>query len=172
MRQRVGLARALAADTDILLMDEAFSALDPLIRSGMQDQLLDLQSSLNKTILFITHDFDEALKIGNRIAVLKDGAVQQVGKPEEIVLNPANAHIEEFVRDVNKARAIHVRTIMEKGAFEPLDVTVPLAARCEDVLPYFAEHDWVGVVDDEGRQVGRVRARQVIKALGRYMPQE
>jgi glycine betaine/proline transport system ATP-binding protein len=171
-QQRVGLARALAMDTDILLMDEAFSALDPLIRSGMQEQLLELQSSLNKTILFITHDFDEALKIGNRIAVLKDGAVQQVGKPEEIVLNPANAHIEEFVRDVNKARAIHVRTIMEKGAFEPLDVTVPLAARCEDVLPYFAEHDWVGVVDDEGRQVGRVRARQVIKALGRYMPQE
>ena len=171
-QQRVGLARALAMDTDILLMDEAFSALDPLIRSGMQDQLLELQSSLNKTILFITHDFDEALKIGNRIAVLKDGAVQQVGKPEVIVLNPANAHIEEFVREVNKARAIHVRTIMEKGDFEPLDMTVPLDARCEDVLPYFAEHDWVGVADDEGRQIGRVRARQVIKALARYVPQE
>ena len=169
-QQRVGLARALAMDTDILLMDEAFSALDPLIRSGMQEQLLELQSSLNKTILFITHDFDEALKIGNRIAVLKDGAVQQIGKPEEIVLNPGNAHIEEFVRDVNKARAIHVRTIMEAGAFEPCEMTVPADARCEDVLPYFAEHEWIGVADDEGRQIGRVRARQIIKALARYVP--
>ena len=169
-QQRVGLARALAMDTDILLMDEAFSALDPLIRSGMQEQLLELQSSLDKTILFITHDFDEALKIGNRIAVLKDGRVQQVGKPEEIVLNPANAHIEEFVRDVNKARAIHIRTIMEEGAFEPCDMTVAADARCEDVLPSFAEHEWIGVADGEGRQIGRVRARQIIKALARYVP--
>ncbi|WP_116652349.1 quaternary amine ABC transporter ATP-binding protein [Pelagibacterium sediminicola] len=169
-QQRVGLARALAMDTDILLMDEAFSALDPLIRSGMQEQLIELQSSLNKTILFITHDFDEALKIGNRIAVLKDGAVQQVGKPEEIVLNPANAHIEEFVRDVNKARAIHVRTIMEKGAFEPCEHTVPMDARCEDVLPWFAEHQWVGVTNADGGQIGRVSARQVIRALAKYSP--
>lgn len=173
-QQRVGLARALAMDTDILLMDEAFSALDPLIRSGMQEQLLELQSSLNKTILFITHDFDEALKIGNRIAVLKDGAVQQVGRPEEIVLNPGNAHIGEFVRDVNKARAIHVRTIMETGmetgAFDPCEMTVPADARCEDVLPHFARHEWVGVVDGEGRQIGRVSARNVIRALARYVP--
>lgn len=167
-QQRVGLARALAMDTDILLMDEAFSALDPLIRSGMQEQLLELQSSLNKTILFITHDFDEALKIGNRIAVLKDGAVQQVGKPEEIVLSPANADIEEFVRDVNKARAIHIRTVMEEGAFEPYEMAMPADARCEDVLPCFDRHEWVGVFDDAGRQIGRVRARQVIKALARY----
>ncbi len=170
-QQRVGLARALAMDTDILLMDEAFSALDPLIRSGMQDQLLELQSSLNKTILFITHDFDEALKIGNRIAVLKDGAVQQVGKPEEIVLHPANEHIEEFVRDVNKARAIHVRTIMERGSFEDCEHAVAMDARCEDVLPWFAEHQWVGVTDADGRQIGRISAKQVIKALAKYSPE-
>ena len=169
-QQRVGLARALAMDTDIILMDEAFSALDPLIRSGMQDQLLELQQRLNKTILFITHDFDEALKIGNRIAVLKDGAVQQVGRPEEIVLNPANAHIEEFVRDVNKARAIHVRSIMERGAFEPCAYGVSKDARCEDVLPLFAEHQWVGVNDDDGAQIGRISASRVIKALARYTP--
>jgi glycine betaine/proline transport system ATP-binding protein len=169
-QQRVGLARALAMDTDIILMDEAFSALDPLIRSGMQDQLLELQQRLNKTILFITHDFDEALKIGNRIAVLKDGAVQQVGRPEEIVLNPANAHIEEFVRDVNKARAIHVRSIMELGAFEACDYSVSKDARCEDVLPLFAEHQWVGVTDDGGQQIGRISAPRVIKALARYSP--
>jgi len=167
-QQRVGLARALAMDTDIILMDEAFSALDPLIRSGMQDQLLELQTRLNKTILFITHDFDEALKIGNRIAVLRDGAVQQVGKPEDIVLHPANDHIEQFVRDVNKARAIHVRSIMEEGVTEPCEQSVSMDARCEDVLPLFADHKWVGVLDAEGRQVGRVTARQVINALARY----
>lgn len=169
-QQRVGLARALAMDTEIILMDEAFSALDPLIRSGMQDQLVSLQKTLNKTILFITHDFDEALKIGDRIAVLKDGAVQQEGKPEDIVLRPANEHIEEFVRDVNKARAIHVRAIMERGNLEPCDRAVSMDARCEDVLPLFADHQWVGVVDDNGVQVGRVTAKQVIKALARYTP--
>jgi glycine betaine/proline transport system ATP-binding protein len=169
-QQRVGLARALALDTEIILMDEAFSALDPLIRSGMQDQLIELQKSLGKTILFITHDFDEALKIGDRIAVLKDGAVQQEGKPEDIVLRPANEHIEEFVREVNKARAIHVRAIMEKGEHELCQYSVPRDARCEDVLPLFAEHQWVGVVDEHGKQIGRVTAKQVIKALARYTP--
>jgi glycine betaine/proline transport system ATP-binding protein len=169
-QQRVGLARALSMDSDIILMDEAFSALDPLIRSGMQDQLISLQRSLNKTILFITHDFDEALKIGDRIAVLKDGAVQQEGKPEDIVLRPANEHIEEFVREVNKARAIHVRSIMERGVTEPCEQSVSMDARCEDVLPLFAEHQWVGVVDADGRQIGRVTAKQVIKALARYTP--
>jgi glycine betaine/proline transport system ATP-binding protein len=169
-QQRVGLARALAMDTDIVLMDEAFSALDPLIRSGMQDQLIQLQKSLNKTILFITHDFDEALKIGDRIAVLKDGAVQQEGRPEDIVLRPATAHIEDFVRDVNKARAIHVRSIMERGATELCDLSVPMDARCEDVLPLFAEHQWVGVVDEHGTQIGRITAKQVIHALARHTP--
>jgi len=169
-QQRVGLARALALDTDIILMDEAFSALDPLIRSGMQDQLIELQKSLGKTILFITHDFDEALKIGDRIAVLKDGAVQQEGKPEDIVLRPANDHIEEFVRQVNKARAIHVRSIMERGNAEPCERSVSMDARCEDVLPLFAEHQWVGVLDADGQQIGRVTAKQVIKALARHTP--
>ena len=167
-QQRVGLARALAMDTDIILMDEAFSALDPLIRSGMQDQLITLQKELNKTILFITHDFDEALKIGDRIAVLKDGALQQVGKPEDIVLKPANEHIEEFVRDMNKARAIHVRAIMEPAPDVECDYAVPAEARCEDVLPLFAEHEWVGVKAADGRMIGRVSARQIIKALARY----
>lgn len=166
-QQRVGLARALALDTDVILMDEAFSALDPLIRSGMQDQLMSLQKTLNKTILFITHDFDEALKIGDRVAVLKDGTVQQQGRPEDIVLSPANEHIEEFVRDVNKARAIRVRTIMESGLAEPCELAVPAETRCEDVLPLFAEHQWVGVLNDAGTQVGRITAKRVIGALAR-----
>ena len=167
-QQRVGLARALAMDTEILLMDEAFSALDPLIRSGMQEQLLELQKSLHKSILFITHDFDEALKIGNRIAVLKDGAVVQEGLPEEIVLKPANAHVEEFVRDVNKARAIHVRAIMTREPGVVCAEAVSADARCEDVLPLFARHEWVGVTGTDGRTIGRVSAKQVIAALARY----
>ncbi|MBC3952179.1 quaternary amine ABC transporter ATP-binding protein [Pseudomonas folii] len=98
MRQRVGLARALAADTDIILMDEAFSALDPLIRAEMQDQLLELQSSLKKTIVFITHDLDEAVRIGNRIAILKDGQLIQVGTPKEILYSPADEYVDRFVQ--------------------------------------------------------------------------
>ena len=167
-QQRVGLARALAMDVDILLMDEAFSALDPLIRSGMQDELLALQKDLNKTILFITHDFDEALKIGDQVTVLQDGAVIQSGRPEEVVLNPANPHVEEFVADVNRARAIHVQTIMEVGDFERCASAVEVGACCEDVLPLFAEHDWVGVNAEDGKQIGRLTVKQVIKALARH----
>lgn len=171
-QQRVGLARALAMDTDILLMDEAFSALDPLIRSGMQDELISLQKELNKTILFISHDFDEALKIGDRIAILKDGALVQEGRPEEIVLAPANTHIEEFVAEVNKARAIKVRSIMARDAnAEKCSVGVPETCACEDALPLFAEHDWVGVTDAEGNQVGYITAKSVIKALARHQAQ-
>jgi len=169
-QQRVGLARALSMDTDILLMDEAFSALDPLIRSGMQDELLNLQQTLHKTILFITHDFDEAIRIGDKIAVLNDGVVVQTGSPGEIVLNPADDYVAEFVSDVNKARVIHVDSIMQRGEFEPCDVSVQAASRCEDVLPIFAEHEWVGVTDDDDKQIGRVTSKQVIAALARYTP--
>lgn len=112
-QQRVGLARALCTDAEILLMDEAFSALDPLIRSEMQDQLIELQEKLHKTIIFITHDLDEALRIGDRIAILKDGEMVQQGEPEDILLNPANAYVEAFVRDVNRARALTVETVMK-----------------------------------------------------------
>jgi len=112
-QQRVGLARALCTDAEILLMDEAFSALDPLIRSEMQDQLIELQEKLHKTIIFITHDLDEALRIGDRIAILKDGEMVQQGTPDEILLNPATAYVEAFVKDVNRARALTVETVMK-----------------------------------------------------------
>ncbi|MGB0684081.1 MAG: quaternary amine ABC transporter ATP-binding protein [Magnetovibrionaceae bacterium] len=112
-QQRVGLARALTTDAEILLMDEAFSALDPLIRSGMQDQLMELQEKLHKTIIFITHDLDEALRLGDRIAILKDGALVQEGPPAEILLEPATDYVEAFVRDVNRARALTVETVMK-----------------------------------------------------------
>ena len=112
MQQRVGLARALATDAEILLMDEAFSALDPLIRSQMQDQLIDLQGRLGRTVVFITHDLDEALRIGDRIAILKDGCLVQVGTPPEILLHPADDYVRAFVRDVNRARVLTVDVVM------------------------------------------------------------
>lgn len=114
MKQRVGLARALANDPDILLMDEAFSALDPLIRKDMQDELLDLQQTMKKTILFITHDLDEALKIGDRIALMKDGVIVQIGTPEEIMTNPSNEYVEKFVEDVDRSKVFTAAHVMIK----------------------------------------------------------
>ena len=112
MQQRVGLARALATNTDIMLMDEAFSALDPLIRSDMQKQLLDLQSELKKTIVFITHDLDESLKLGDHIGILNAGKLVQVGTPVEIIMNPADEYVEAFVKDVNRTKVIKAKVIM------------------------------------------------------------
>jgi len=112
-QQRVGLARALCTDAEILLMDEAFSALDPLIRSEMQDQLIELQEKLHKTIIFITHDLDEALRLGDRIAILRDGILVQQGEPVDILLNPVDDYVEAFVKDVNRARALTVETVMQ-----------------------------------------------------------
>ncbi|GAA4766025.1 quaternary amine ABC transporter ATP-binding protein [Microbacterium gilvum] len=114
MQQRVGIARALAADTDILLMDEAFSALDPLIRREMQDQLLELQQTLGKTIVFITHDLNEAMLLGDRIAVMRDGRIVQIGTPEDILTDPANDYVEQFVQDVDRARVLTAGNVMER----------------------------------------------------------
>lgn len=112
MQQRVGLARALATDPDILLMDEAFSALDPLIRTQMQDELLDLQQEVQKTIVFITHDLDEALKLGDRIAIMKDGVINQIGTPEEILTNPADDYVSSFVQNVDRSKVITASSLM------------------------------------------------------------
>ena len=114
MQQRVGLARALVNDPDILLMDEAFSALDPLIRTDMQDQLIELQEKLQKTIVFITHDLDEALKLGDRIAVMYDGTIVQIGTPEEILTTPANDYVKNFVENVDRSKVIKAESIMKK----------------------------------------------------------
>lgn len=114
MQQRVGLARALANDPEVLLMDEAFSALDPLIRKEMQDELIELQSNMKKTILFITHDLDEALRLGDRIALMRDGSIVQVGTPEEILVNPANDYVEKFVEDVDRSKILTAQNIMKR----------------------------------------------------------
>ncbi|MEK6190109.1 MAG: glycine betaine/L-proline ABC transporter ATP-binding protein [Carnobacterium alterfunditum] len=114
MQQRVGLARALANDPEILLMDEAFSALDPLIRREMQDELIELQSNVKKTIIFITHDLNEALRIGDKIALMKDGAIVQIGSPEEILTHPANDYVEKFVEDVDRSKVLTAENIMQR----------------------------------------------------------
>jgi glycine betaine/proline transport system ATP-binding protein len=121
MQQRVGLARALANDPEILLMDEAFSALDPLIRSQMQDELLELQARMHKTIIFITHDLDEALKIGDRIVIMKDGKVVQIGTPEEILTQPADDYVKAFVQNVDRTKVITAGSIMHKAQ----SITIP-----------------------------------------------
>ncbi|MCB1500978.1 MAG: glycine betaine/L-proline ABC transporter ATP-binding protein [Bauldia sp.] len=124
MQQRVGLARALCTDAEILLMDEAFSALDPLIRSQMQDELMALQGRLRKTIVFITHDLDEALRLGDRIAILKDGRLSQVGTPAEILLHPADSYVRAFVKDVNRARVLTVDAVMKPPPLRLTDETL------------------------------------------------
>lgn len=128
MQQRVGLARALANDTEILLMDEAFSALDPLIRREMQDELLDLQANVQKTIIFITHDLNEALRIGDRIALMKDGEIMQIGTGEEILTHPANDYVREFVEDVDRSKVLTAANIMIPAITTNIDVDGPNVA--------------------------------------------
>ena len=147
-QQRVGLARALCTNAEILLMDEAFSALDPLIRSEMQDQLIELQEKLHKTIIFITHDLDEALRIGDRIAILKDGEMVQQGTPDEILLNPANDYVEAFVKDVNRARALTVENVMKPPSRRITADTIGEALEQMKVL----KGDYGYYVNDDGYQ--------------------
>lgn len=128
MQQRVGLARALANDPEVMLMDEAFSALDPLIRKEMQDELLVLQETMKKTIIFITHDLDEALRIGDKIALMKDGSIVQVGTPEEILMNPANDYVEKFVEDVDRSKVLTAFNIMKRPETVNIDKHGPRVA--------------------------------------------
>jgi len=168
MQQRVGLARALATDAEILLMDEAFSALDPLIRTDMQDVLLDLQTELHKTIVFITHDLDEALRIGDTIAILRDGAVIQQGEPQNIIMNPADDYIFDFVKDINRGRVLQVRTLMtpDTSANGP---DIAKNTVLEDALQVIAKTDSQAgnVKDDNGNTLGTISLQQIISGLAR-----
>jgi len=171
MQQRVGLARALATDTDIMLMDEAFSALDPLIRSDMQKQLIDLQSELKKTIVFITHDLDESLKLGDHIGILNAGKLVQVGTPVDIIMNPADDYVAAFVKDVNRAKVIKAKIIMK-----PLDqsngidknnlVKVQEDQFIEDFLPeVVCNNSNCEVVDKKGNVKGYITHNELQKSL-------
>lgn len=166
MQQRVGIARALTANTDIMLMDEAFSALDPLIRTDMQDLLLELQKELNKTIVFITHDLDEALKLADHLVILKDGAIVQQGEPQHILLHPNDPYIEDFVSDINRARVLRVRSIMEPVDRDSFDGTVEADSSLERLI---AQSDGdtgrVYQVVQNGEVLGQLNMKQLVKAL-------
>lgn len=161
MQQRVGLARALANDPEVLLMDEAFSALDPLIRVQMQDELIDLQQKMKKTIVFITHDLNEAIKLGDRIAIMRDGEIVQVGTPEEILTNPANEYVEEFVESVDRSKIVPVSSIMLKN---------PVLARFPKEGPAVVIRNMrqrnltsLPVVNDDRQLIGEVHLKDLTK---------
>ena len=172
MQQRVGLARALATEAEILLMDEAFSALDPLIRTDMQTLLLELQRELNRTILFVTHDLEEAITLGDRIAILRDGEVVQNGDSQEIVLKPSDDYISNFTKNINRGRVIRVGSIMEPTQPRPQgqagkDYSIPSEMLLEDALPRVvaSPHDNAAVVDVKGKTVGAISVGRMVHAL-------
>ena len=171
MQQRVGLARALANDTDIMLMDEAFSALDPLIRSDMQKQLIDLQSELKKTIVFITHDLDESLRLGDHIGILNHGKLVQVGTPVDIIMNPADDYVKAFVKDVNRTKVIKAKTIMKsKENVNGIDknnlVKVKEDQFIEEFLPQVVcTNANCEVVDKSGNVTGYITNKELQKTL-------
>ncbi|CTQ48137.1 ATP-binding cassette domain-containing protein [Jannaschia donghaensis] len=168
MQQRVGIARALSSDSEIMLMDEAFSALDPLIRTDMQDLLLELQRELRKTIIFITHDLDEALKLADHLVILKDGAVIQQGEPQEILLNPNDDYIIDFISDINRARVLRVRSIMEVTNAPGVNVAgdVSPMQNLESVIAMSEGDTNLNYrVMEDGTQVGLLHMRDLVKAL-------
>ncbi|MCZ8540678.1 quaternary amine ABC transporter ATP-binding protein [Psychrobacillus psychrodurans] len=161
MQQRVGLARALANNPDILLMDEAFSALDPLIRKDMQNELLQLHHDMQKTIIFITHDLDEALRIGDRIALMKDGEIVQIGSPEEILMSPSNEYVERFVEDVDLSKVLTAGHIMKKADTVKVDRGPRVALRLMKQLGISS----IYVVDNANRLLGAVTAQDTVAAI-------
>ena len=175
MQQRVGLARALATNPGILLMDEAFSALDPLIRNDMQEQLVELQSKLHKTIVFITHDLDESLKLGDHIGILNGGRLVQVGKPEEIIMNPADDYVAALVKDVNRAKVLRAKTIMLSTEHNPLNGKksgkthkVNEKSFIEEFLPQVLEQrSVVEVIDEGGKTIGFITEKELAQSLSK-----
>ena len=168
MQQRVGLARALANDAPVLLMDEAYSALDPLIRTDMQSVLLDIQKEIKKTIVFLTHDRDEALRLGDNIAILRDGEVIQQGTSQDIVLRPADEYIANFVREVNRGRVIHVDAVMQpvSAGHTVNGATVVAGSSVEDAIKIIArdDHKDLVVVDTAGLPLGTVDLKSLASA--------
>ena len=171
MQQRVGLARALTNDGEILLMDEAFSALDPLIRKDMQDILLELQDELHKTVVFITHDLDEALKIGDRIAILKDGIMDQEGIPADILLSPKTQYVKDFVEDVNRARVIKAKHIM--STINGQDISNAMVVNQDDFIDRFIDKvisekpNCIIVKDRQDKNVGYLSSTRLAEILKR-----
>ncbi|SFJ35970.1 ATP-binding cassette domain-containing protein [Jannaschia pohangensis] len=168
MQQRVGIARALSSDSEIMLMDEAFSALDPLIRTDMQDLLLELQRELQKTIVFITHDLDEALKLADHLVILKDGAIVQQGEPQDILLHPNDPYIIDFIADINRARVLRVASVMEETEREGSGLAgeVQWDQNLESVIALSGGDTNLHYrVMRDGKQVGLLHMRDLVIAL-------
>jgi glycine betaine/proline transport system ATP-binding protein len=166
MQQRVGLARALAVEPEVLFFDEPFSALDPLIRRDMQDELIRLQREMQRTIVFITHDFAEAIKLGDRIAIMKDGVFDQVGTAAELITNPATDYVREFTEDIPKAKVLTAADVMTAANGVAGDRTVAVDATVESLVPALLDGaDALSVIDVEGRMVGVVDRSAVAKVL-------
>ena len=167
MQQRVGIARALTSNSDIMLMDEAFSALDPLIRTDMQDLLLELQVELKKTIIFITHDLDEALKLADHLVILKDGAVVQQGEPQGILMNPTDPYIEDFVSDINRARVLRVRSVMQPLSEGEFAGDVQANDNLESLIATSGGDTALRyrVLDGDKKPIGTLDMRDLVKAL-------
>lgn len=169
MQQRVGIARALTSNSPIMLMDEAFSALDPLIRTDMQDLLLELQKDLHKTIIFITHDLDESLKLADHLVILKDGAIVQQGEPQHILLNPNDPYIEDFVSDINRARVLKVRSIMsplESGSTDGVAGEVDVEDTLESMIAKSGgDTTQHYLVVRDGKPAGLLDMKDLVKAL-------
>ncbi|MDC1065255.1 ATP-binding cassette domain-containing protein, partial [Candidatus Pseudothioglobus singularis] len=169
MQQRVGLARALTCDTEILMMDEAFSALDPLIRSDMQDLLLELQQELHKTIIFITHDLDEALKIGDRIAILNGGELVQHGTSQDILMTPADDYVRDFVKKVNRSHVLHAKSVMtsEKPEKGSSNIKVNEMDSVDSVLCEMLRQnaDCCVVQDSSGADVGYLNKKDIAEVV-------
>jgi glycine betaine/proline transport system ATP-binding protein len=165
-QQRVGIARSLAADPELWFLDEPFSALDPLIRREMQDEFMRLQSLVKKTIVFITHDFDEAIRLADRIAIMKSGAVVQVGTPEDIVLNPATDYVREFTSAVSRAKVVKVSGVMRPANGAEPEKTVPHNTSVADAARLFSDGtEFVAVTDGDGRIVGHLSRAEVIDMM-------
>jgi glycine betaine/proline transport system ATP-binding protein len=166
-QQRVGIARSLAIEPEIWFLDEPFSALDPLIRREMQDEFLRLQRMLHKTIVFITHDFDEAVRLADRIAIMKDGALIQLGTPEALVLTPADAYVAQFTREAPRGKLIRARSIMAPPAgLAPDGPTVAADARLNDIAPAILMQDRpLPVVDADQQVIGTIDRQTVVAAL-------
>jgi glycine betaine/proline transport system ATP-binding protein len=164
-QQRVGLARALATDPDTMLFDEPFSALDPLIRREMQDEIVRLRGELGKTMVFITHDLQEALRLGDRIAIMRDGRFVQVGTPAEVVLNPVDGYVANFVRDVPRSHVVPVAAVMSAPTDGPFAGEVGPATKVRDVVPLIAHHEHPVRVVDAGRTVGTIDRVAVLQVI-------
>ncbi|MFN4170653.1 MAG: glycine betaine/L-proline ABC transporter ATP-binding protein [Pseudorhodobacter sp.] len=164
-QQRVGIARSLAADPELWFLDEPFSALDPLIRREMQDEFIRLQSVLKKTIVFITHDFDEAIRLADRIAIMKDGEVVQVGTPEDLVMNPATEYVAEFTRAVAKAKVVPVERLMRPATGPEPEPAIPARTRLAEAAPLFLTHDVVRVTGEAGRTLGHLHRADVVALM-------